>query len=181
MPIEVETIRNRVASVTIEIAPGATVVVDYRPVRLAELIESGDVGADRPDTIQDSRELLAAQLVEVVTAWDVTRQGEPFPLDVDEIADIFDIGFLNKCLVSIVEHYMQGKVTGELLSTPGIGTTSPRVAAESSPVGLVNRASRRNASSPKSRSKAGSPHGRLQSIPSGTTSSAPGYRPATAG
>jgi hypothetical protein len=173
MPIEVSVIRDRRAVCSVELAPGATVVIDYRPVRLAELIESGAVDVERPDTIQESREELARQLVEVAVGWDVTREGEPFPLDQFEIADTFDIGFLNKCLISIAEHYLQGKVTGELLSAPGIATTSPKGGAESSPAGVANRASRRNASSSRSRSNAGSSRGHLQRIPSGTTSSVP--------
>src|SRR5258708_602943 len=165
MPISVAAIRERRAACTVEISPDATVVIDYRPVRLAELIESGEVDVDRPDTLQESREALATQLVEVVVGWDVTRDvegTEPFPLDSLEIADTFDIGFLNKCLTSIAEHYMQGKVTGELLSRPGIATTSPRAGVESSPAGAANRVSRRSASSSKSRSKAGLSRVRLQ-------------------
>jgi len=181
MPIEVSAIRDRRAVCTVELGPGASVVCEYRPLRIAELIESGGVDMERPETLQESREAVAAQLVGILSAWDVTREGEPFPLESYEIADTFDIGFLNKCIAALFEHYAQGKVTGELLSAPGIGTTSPRAAAPSSPVGVENRVSRRNASSSKSRSKAASSRGRLQSIPNGTTSSQPGYRPATAG
>jgi hypothetical protein len=180
MPIEVEAIRNRVAAVTVEIAPGATVVLEYRPVRLAEYIESGEVSTERPASLQASREVLARQLVEVTVQWDVTRKGEPFPLDVYEIADTFDIGFLNKITTSIAEHYLQGKVSGELLSRLGDATFSRPVAAESSPVGAGNRVSRRSASSSKSRSKVASPRGNLRRIPSGTTSSPPAFRPASA-
>src|SRR5258708_3286531 len=173
MRIEVSAIRDRRAVCTVELAPGASVVCEYRPLRIAELIESGGVDMDRPETLQESREAVAAQLVGILTAWDVTREGEPFPLERDEIADTFDIGFLNKCISALFEHYAQGKVTGALLSAPGIGITSPRVGAESSPVGPANRASRRSANSSKSRSSAGSPRGSLQRIPSTTTSAAP--------
>lgn len=180
MPIEVEAIRNRVATCTVEVSPGASVVFEYIPVRLAEEIESGDLDVERPETVQDTREELARQLVAVTAAWDVTRDGEPFPLDADEIADTFDVGFLSKCTLAIAEHYLQGKVTGELLSKLGTVTTSPKVGAESSPVGAANRVSRRSARSPKSRSSAASSRGRLQSIPSGSLSSLPAHRPATA-
>jgi hypothetical protein len=185
MPIEVSAIRDRRAVCHVELAPGATVVCEYRPLRIAELIERGGVDMERPETLQESREAVATQLVGILSAWDVTREGEPFPLDQYEIADTFDIGFLNKCMSALFEHYAQGKVTGELLSAPGIGTISQAAGAPSSPIpnslgGNGNRASRRNASSSKSRSKAGSPRGTLQRIPNTTTSSPPTFRPATA-
>jgi hypothetical protein len=180
MPIEVSAIRDRRAVCTVELGPDASVVFEYRPVRIAELIERGDVDPERPDTLQESREAVAAQLVDITAAWDVTREGEPFPLDALEIADTFDIGFLTRCFAGLVEHYATGKTTGELLSKLGTATTSPRDGAESSPDGVANRVSRRSASSSKSRSKATSPRGSLKRIPNGMTSSPPAFRPATA-
>lgn len=183
MPIEVEAIRNRRASCTVELGPGASVAIEYLPLQVSAFMERSENGElSASDTLAGSVASLARELEGIATAWDVTRGGEPFPLDAEELAETFDIGFLTKCLAAVTEHYAQSKSSGELLSTPGIATTLPKAGAESSPDGATagSRASRRNARSPRSRSSAGSSRGRLQTIPNGRTSSVPGYRPATA-
>src|SRR5215469_3993842 len=133
MPIEVEAIRNRRAACTVTLGPGATVEIEYLPLQVAgfmERTESGEIAAT--DTLDATRTALARELADVATAWDVTSGGEPFPLDAEELAVTFDIGFLTKCLSALTEHYAQSKGSGELLSKPGTDTTSPRAGAESS-------------------------------------------------
>ena len=183
MPIEVEAIRNRRASCTVELGPGASVAIEYLPLQVAAFMarsESGDLSES--DTLAESVAALARELEGIATAWDVTRGGEPFPLEAEELAATFDIGFLSRCLGGITTHYAESKGSGELLSTPGTATISPKAGAESSPNGATagSRASRRNARSPRSRSSAGSRRGILQSIQNGRTSSGQGYRQTTA-
>ena len=179
MPIEVEAIRQRRDSCTVQLGGGASIVFEYLPVQVQEVMESADDGTLEQDaaggTLSDARLLVATRLVEMVADWDVTRGGEPFPLDADEIAATFDAGSLNRCVTGIMEHYATGKSDGELLSRLGTAITSRKVGAESSPAGMTaaSRASRQSANSQKSHSKAGSPRGRLRRIPNGTTSSVP--------
>jgi hypothetical protein len=177
MPIEVSAIRDRRDSCTISLGGSASIVFEYLPIKVSEFMETSDDGTLEQDaaggTLADARLLAATRLIEMVAAWDVTQDGQPFPLEAELVAETFDIGVLNRCGAGIMEHYATGKTDGGLLSKLGTATTSPKVGAESSPAGAANRASRRNANSSRSRSNAGSSRGRLQPIPSGTTSSVP--------
>ena len=178
MPIEVSAIRDRRDRCIIQLGGDASIVFDYLPIKVSELMERTDDGtleqeAAGGDTLADARLLAATRLVDLVAAWDVTQGGEPFPLEAERVAETFDLGVLNRCIAGIMEHYATGKSNGELLSALGTGITSPKAAAASSPNGAAHRASRRNANSSRSRSNAGSSRGRLRHIPSGTTSSVP--------
>jgi hypothetical protein len=181
MPIELSQIRERRDTCTIVLGAGASIVFEYLPIKVSELMESSEDGTLEADaaaiaedgaTLADARLLAASRLVDLVAAWDVTQGGDPFPLDAELVATALDLGVLNRCVAGIVEHYATGKTSGEFLNALGTGITSPKDGAKSSPTG-TNRASRRNANSSKSRSSRASARGNLRRIPSGTNSSVP--------
>lgn len=177
MPIEVRAIRERRKTVTVSLGEDASVVFDYFPAKAA-LIDADEIKRLAAESVgkpkREQRLILAHALCGITGGWDVTQDGEPFPLDADALAEAFDDAFLGFCIGSLVEDANTGKVSGELSSVLGTVSTSPTVAAASSPAMRENRASRRSAKSPKSPSNAGSRRGSSRTILSGSPSSARG-------
>ena len=138
MPITVSAIKGRVASVTVPLGEGGSIVFDYYPAKVS-MIDQRDLDRMTQEAAgkgrAEQRRMLAAFLCDLVAAWDVLRDDEttPFPLDVDEIAAYFDDAFLVSVILALISTVNAGKVPGELSSALGSVTSSRTDAAESSP------------------------------------------------
>lgn len=154
-----------------------SVRLEYRPV-IAEraltqeaMTALSEANAGRSEAEQ--RRAVADLFVSVVAAWDVTADGEPFPLDAARIAATFDGTFLGLCMAAIVQHVNAGKVNGELSNALGIVTSRPMAGDGSSPATLT-ASSRPKSKSPKLPPNRASRRGNLRSMPpTGSPSSRP--------
>ena len=176
MPIEVRAIQERRQTCELPMGEAGSVRLEYRPV-VAERVLTQDAmralseaSAGQPEAEQ--RRAVADLFVSVVAVWDVTADGEPFPLDAARIASTFDGTFLGLCMAAIVQHLNAGKVSGELSSALGIVTSLPMAGDGSSPATLM-ASSRPKSSSPKSRPNRASRRGTLRSMSNGSPSSQP--------
>lgn len=176
MPIDVRAIQERRQTCELPMGEAGSVRLEYWPV-VAERVLTHDAmkaleeaSAGKPDGEQ--RRALADLFLSVVTGWDVTADGEPFPLDAARIATTFDGTFLGLCLAAIIQHVNAGKVSGELSSALGIVTTPPKADDGSSPA-IPKAQSRPKSSLPKLPPNRASRRGSLRSMSNGSRSSQP--------
>ena len=182
MPIEVRAIQERRQTCELEMGEAGSVRLEYRPV-VAERVLTQDAmtalseaNAGKPEGEQ--RRAVADLFVSIVAAWDVTEDGQPFPLDAARIASTFDGTFLGLCMAVIIQHANAGKVNGEVSRTLGIVTTLPMAEAptetrKASPARTAAEASRQKSKSQKSPPNRASRRGNLRSMSNGSPSLQP--------